>query len=133
MGSRPVTTLVIFFISLNLLAGVVNATGIGTALGLGSEVGSNDINEQVPQDSVATGAPTGETLFGMYNVLAGQLSKFFGAVFPGLAMLRSTIIPNWLVGNPQAGSAFAKVGILAPLMSVLIFIDIVSFLRGWGL
>lgn len=131
--ARPLTLLVVFFISMNLLAGVVNATGIGSAIGLGTQVGSQDINENVPSDSVSTGAPTGQTLFGMYNVLAGQLSKFFGAVFPGLAMLRSTIMPNWLVGNPQAGSAFAKVGILAPLMSVLIFIDLVSFLRGWGL
>jgi hypothetical protein len=131
--ARPLTLLVVFFVSMNLLAGVLSFTGISAALGLSSEVGQDDIGDSVPSDSVATGAPTGQTLFGMYNVLAGQLSRFFGAVFPGLAMLRSTIMPNWLVGNPQAGSAFAKVGILAPLMSVLIFVDIVSFLRGWSL
>jgi len=131
--SRPVTTLVVFFISLNLLAGVVNMTGIASATGLGTQVGGEDIDNGVPEESVSTGAPTGQTLFGMYNVLAGQLSKLFGVIYPGLGMLRNTIVPSWIVGNPQAGSAFAKVGILAPLMSVLITIDIISFLRGWGL
>lgn len=131
--ARPVTLIVIFFIAMNLVAGVVNAVGIGQHLGLGTQVGSGDIDESVPSNNIGTGAPTGQTLFGMYNVLAGQLSKLYGAIFPGLAMLRSTIMPNWLVGNPSATSAFEKVGILAPLMTVLIFIDLVSFLRGFSL
>ena len=131
--ARPVTLLVVFFVAMNLVAAVVNATGIAAAVGLGTQVGGDDIEEGVPQDSVSTGAPTGQTLFGMYNVLAGQLSKFYGAVFPGLGMLRNTIVPNWIVGKPQAASAFEKVGILAPLMSVLIPIDIMAFLRGWDI
>lgn len=131
--SRPVTLIVIFLVAFNLVAGVANATGISDSLGLSTQVGGDDIDESVPSDNVATGAPSGSTLFGMYNVLAGQLSRLFGVVFPGLAMLRATIIPNWIVGEPSANRAFEKVGILAPLMVVLIVVDLLSFLRGWNL
>jgi len=123
----------LFFLAFNLLAGVVNATGIGQAIGLGTQVGGEDIDEGVPKESVSTGAPTGQTLFGMYNVLAGQLSKLFGLIFPGLGMLRNTIVPAWIVGNPSANNAFEQVGILAPMMSVIITLGIISFLRGWAL
>jgi len=120
--ARPLTTLVVFFISLNLIASALMGAGIASTLGLDANVGGDEaVDERVGND-VESGTSTGSTLFGMYNVLSGQLSDLFGVVFPGLNMLERAGVPSWITG-----------GILGPLFSVLIFIDVISFLRGWGL
>lgn len=121
--SRPVTTLVVFFIAFNLFAAMLSATGAAAAIGIDANVGGDDaVDEQTNRDGVDSGSPTGSTLFGMYNVLSEQLSNFFGVIFPGLDMLNRAGVPGYVTGM-----------FLGPLFSIVIFIDIVSFLRGWGL
>jgi len=105
------------------------STGVAGMLGISATVGgSEDVDQAVESgDKVQTGAPTGETLFGMYNVLSSTLGSLFGVIFPGLRMLYNAGVPAFLVGGPTT------VGLLPPLFSFILTIDIISFLRGWGL
>lgn len=122
--ARPVTALVIFFLAFNLFAGMLMATGVDSMIGIDAQVGGDKAVEQVEKDSneVRTGTSLGNTLFGMYNVLAGGLSDIFTVIFPGLKMLERAGTPTWITG-----------GFLGPLFSFAIAVDFVSFLRGWGL
>lgn len=122
--ARPLTTLVVFFLAFNLLAGILLSTGIAGMLNLDADVGEDEkVTESVNQaEKVSTGTPLGNTLFGMYNVLAGGLQKVFAVIFPGLSMLERAGVPSYITKD-----------LLAPLFSFVIFIDFVSFLRGWGL
>lgn len=122
--ARPVTTLVVFFVAFNLLAGVLMSTGAAAALGMDTTVGGDDaVDKRVNQaDDVSTGSGLGDTLFGMYNVLSSQIGNFFGVIFPGLEMVERAGVPGFITD-----------GILAPLFGIAIFVDVVSFLRGWGL
>lgn len=121
--ARPVTMLVVFFIAFNLFAVMLGATGLAAVIGIDASVGGTAaVDEQTDRDGVDSGSPTGSTLFGMYNVLSGQLADFFGVIFPGLGMLNRAGVPDYITG-----------GFLGPLFSVVIFIDVMSFLRGWGL
>lgn len=122
--SRPVTTLVIFFVAFNLFAGMLAATGVSSMLGLDAQVGEDDAVDQRVSDSdeIRSGPGGGSTLFGMYNVLSTQLGGFFGMIFPGLRMLNRAGVPG-----------FITFGFLAPLFSLMTGIGIMSFLRGWDL
>lgn len=127
--ARPVTLLVVFFITFNLFAGMLTATGTDAMLGLDAEVGGDKAVGDAAQrsENVSTGTSLGNTLFGMYNVLANGLSSVFDVIFPGLAMLRAAGVPAWIAGGQ------GTVGFLPPLFTVIMFIGFVSFLRGWDL
>lgn len=122
--SRPVTLLVVFFISFNVFAGVLMATGVAATLGIDATVGGDQAVEDATStaDSVETGTATGGTLFGSYNVLSSGFGKLAETIYPGLTMLERTIVPSFITNQ-----------ILEPLFTFAIFIDIVSFFRGWGL
>lgn len=122
--ARPVTTLVVFFIAFNLFAGMLMGTGVAATLGIDANVGGDEAVDSAVKNSkdVSTGTSLGSTLFGMYNVLASGLSDVTDTIFPGLLMLERSGVPTWITH-----------GFLAPLFSFTIFIDFVSFLRGWGL
>lgn len=122
--SRPVTTLVVFFVAFNLFAAMLMGTGVAAMLGIDAEVGGQQARQETVDNAkdISTGTSLGNTLFGMYNVLANGVSSLFGFIFPGLLMLERAGVPGWLTG-----------GLLGPLFSIVIFVDVVSFLRGWGL
>lgn len=122
--ARPITTLAIFFLALNLFAGMVMATGIGGMLGLETDLGGDEEVDDAVRESgnVSSGAPTGSTLFGMYNVLAGLLSTLAAPITAGPTMLRQAGVPEAITNS-----------FLTPLISVVYAIGIISFLRGWGL
>lgn len=121
--ARPVTTLVVFFVAFNLFASMLMASGAAAAIGIDAEVGGDDaVADQTDRSGVDSGSPTGSTLFGMYNVLSGQLSDIFGVIFPGLRMLERAGVPDEITGL-----------FLGPLFSLFIVIGVMSFLRGWDL
>jgi hypothetical protein len=122
--ARPVTTLALFFIAFNLLAGVMTAQGVFDTLGVNEQVGEDQevTNRLDDAQNVSTGAPTGSTLFGMYNVLSTQIGNLFGVIFPGLRMLERVGVPNWITQ-----------GLLGPIFSFAIGVGTLSFLRGWDL
>lgn len=114
--------LVVFFVAFNLFATVLLSTGAAAALHLDADVGGDETVDQAQDSEVDSGTSTGSTLFGMYNVLTEQVGQFFHSIMPGLQMLNRAGVPSYITG-----------GILGPLFSVIIFVDLVSFLRGWGL
>lgn len=122
--ARPITTLTVFFVVLNLWAGIMMSTGVAATLGVDADVGEDEaINETVENsENVNSGTSTGSTLFGMYNVLAGQIGGLLSTVFPGLRMLERAGTPKYITQ-----------GLFGPLFSLMIGITVLSFLRGWNL
>lgn len=122
--ARPLTLLVIFFLSMNLFSGLLISTGTASVIGVETEVGGDDkVNESTNQaDDVSSGAPTGSTLFGMYNVLANGLSTLALPVTAGPTMLNRAGVPGAITG-----------GVLQPIILIVYALGVISFLRGWGL
>lgn len=136
--SRPVTLLVVFFVSMNLLASVFMSTGVAAMLGLDASVSQPcpddptqeqiqnipdcSVQDQTSNSGIETGTGQGQTLFGLRNILGGQVAGLFNTVFPGLKMLDRGGVPSYLIG-----------GFLGPLFSVLLTIALLSYARGWDL
>jgi len=120
---RPMVTLTIFFLAFNLFSGMIMGTGVGAMLGIDANVGGDgDIDESLNESKeISTGAPTGSTLFGMYNVLAGALNTLLAPVTAGPQMLK------------QAGTPTALVNMIQGLIVTVYAIGIISFLRGFDL
>lgn len=122
--SRPVTTLLLFFLAFNLFAATLMSTGVAGTIGIETNIGGDeevDKTLEKANGTVETGAPTGSTLFGMYNVLANGFNTLVGTVTAGHTMLA------------QAGVPSAITDMLNALFGIVIVIDIMSFIRGWGL
>jgi hypothetical protein len=126
---RPITLLAIFMISLSLFAQLMLSTGAAAAIGLDTRVGGQEATDKVQKQSeeVESGSPTGSTLFGMYNVLVSQIKNLLGILNPGLRMMYNVGVPPAIVGGPNT------VGFLRPLFTVIKFVGVVSFLRGYDL
>lgn len=124
--ARPIITLAIFFISLSLFSGMLSATGVAEDLGLNSRLSGGEAADDAASQAqnVNTGAPTGSTLFGMYNVLSSQLATLLGIFNPGLRMLFNAGVPAFIVGGPNT------IGLLPPLATIVQFWGIARFLRG---
>lgn len=123
--ARAITLVIVFFLSMNLFSGMLVSTGAAQDIGLGSqlEVGGDEDVEQLNQSSseISSGAPTGQTLFGMYNVLAGFLSTVRVVAFGGPSMLYNAGVPGSITGPIEI------------LIGFVYAVGIVSFLRGWSL
>jgi len=122
--ARPITLLAIAFLSLNLFAGMITSTGLAADLGISTAVGAGDEVDQAVEranGTVDTGAPTGSTLFGMYNVLGSGLNAITAPVTAGPSMLSNIGVPG------------AITGMLQSLILVIYALGVISFMRGWGL
>lgn len=121
--ARITTTVTVFFIAMNLFAGMLMAAGVDHTLGLDANIGGDEaVNESVSQaEEVRTGTGLGATLFAMYNVLAEGLSSILTVVFPALNMLERTGVPTYITT------------LLGTVFTVILAIDFVSFLRGFNL
>jgi hypothetical protein len=115
--------LAVFALSLNLFGGVLVSTGAAGTLGINPAVGGDDkVDEAQSQaEGFESGAPTGSTLFGMYNVLGGVVSTL---------ALPVTGLPNML---RRAGTPSAITGLLRNLLLVIYAMGVVSFLRNYNL
>jgi len=120
--SRPVTLLLVFFLSLNLFAGVLMSTGAAATLGIDAEVGGDEATDNLEGQTgdVPTGSPSDGTLFGLYNVVGGFLSGIYDYIFPGLSMLERAGVPSFITDD-----------LLGNLFSLLIAIDVAAFIRGY--
>jgi len=108
---------------------MLQATGVAETLHLDQRVGGGEAQEQAVNQgqNIESGSPTGQTLFGMYNVLADQLSGILAIFNPGLRMLYNAGVPAFIVGGP------GTIGLLPPVATFVKAIGVISFLRGWGL
>ena len=119
--ARPSTILVVFVVTMNVMAGAMLAMGVPAAMGLDNQIHDSDDVPTETEDNLPTGSGVGGTLFGMYNVLTQQAQGLFSAIFPALEMIRRAGVPAPLTA---AGGS---------LMSFIIIFDVLSYIRGWGL
>lgn len=121
--ARPSTVIVVFMVSMNAFAGIMMAQGIDSMLGLDTTVGEDSEFDQAADDAdtVNTGSSLGDTLFGMYNTLANGVGAIYDVIYPGLRMMERAGVPGYLTG------------LLGNLFTFIIFFDVASYVRGWGL
>lgn len=122
--ARPITLMAIFFLCMNLFSGVVMSTGVGAMIGVDTAVGGDDEVDRAVDSSgnVSAGAPTGSTLFGMYNVLADGLATISLPVTAGPQMLDRAGVPGVIANQ-----------LLQPVIAIVMALGVMSYLRGWGL
>lgn len=122
MGIKIIEVLVVFFLSMNLFSGMLISTGAAADIGLGQspEVGGDDEAEtsEGAVEEIVTGVPTGETLFGMYNVLARTVGQLRTIVLGGPAMLNAAGVPGFITLPMES------------MMAVVYGIGIIKLLRG---
>lgn len=124
MGMRIIEVMVVFFLAMNLFSGMLISTGVAADIGLDGQVGvgGDDAADQAQNsaEEISTGAPTGSTLFGMYNVLAKTLGQLRTIAFGGPAMFANAGVPGFITVPMEA------------VMAVVYGIGIIKFLRGLG-
>lgn len=111
--------IVIFFLFFNGAhvaldtSGTYGYLGVSTNPGDASDLkdGKNDVQ------NFQTGKGLGDTLFGLYNLLASPLESIVNAIFPAAKMLKNVGVPFWLVNFGLAG------------MAIVPGIDLINFLR----
>lgn len=119
---RAINTMLIFLFGLALFGGLLQSTGIAATLGLNTQLGAQEAANEVrsvANEDVTTGAPTGDTLFGLYNVLGGRIGELLGFINPGLTILSNAGVPD----------VFME-GFLIPLATLVKSLGVVYFLRG---
>lgn len=134
--AKPVTTLAVFFVAMNFLVVAMAAQGIFGVVGVGvadRACPDNPTDEQIQQidncqikdfadSDPSLGSSTGNTLFGMYNVVANQGGEFYDFIYFGLPILERAGVPGWITE-----------GIIGNITSVLMVIAILSYARGYQL
>jgi len=114
--------LLLFLVFMNAFAGALTATPIGADLGVDPDPGGDeaieDANNQSEEFQSSNGG--GETLFGLYNALAGLLEGLLNTL-PAIAMLKNAGAPDFLVNYGFAG------------YSIILGLDVAGYIRSGGL
>lgn len=119
--ARPSTVIVIFFVTMNVFAGVIIGLGVDSTMGLdGSIHQQKDVANQEDFD-IDTGTGTGSTLFGMYNVVLKQFTGLLESVFPAIQLLGNAGMPAELITGATT------------LLGTIAFIDGLAYVRGFSL
>jgi len=129
MAYKVVELAAVFFIALTLTGNMLFVTGITEQLGIsgGPPSSSEALGDATGSaEDVTTGAPTGSTLFGAYNVLVGQISTVLGIINPSLKIFYNLGVPGYLVGGG------GNIGLLPPIFTVLKGLAIMEFFRGFS-
>jgi len=126
---RATTVFIVFFVAMNLFAGVFLSTGIAASLGMDDRIQTSDQVSQEVDDrraedgaEIDTGAGTGTTLFGLYNSVLGGFIGLFENVLPALKLLAYAGVPTWITGTLFGG-----------MLGIVATIDGLSFVRGYDL
>jgi len=100
MALNHIELLVIFTMGLNLFSGMLIASGAAADLHLAGQInvgGDEQVDDAVDATSnISTGAPTGSTLFGSYNVLANQLGNIRKIAYAGPVILGNLGTPSYI-------------------------------------
>ena len=120
--ARLIEGLIVFSLALNLWSGMLVVSGAADDAGIAGlvETGGDENVETAKQEAgeVSTGAPTGSTLFGMYNVLANTLGTLRAVVFGAPAMLYNLGTPSYITTPMEI------------VFGVVYSLGIIKFLRG---
>lgn len=121
--TRPSTYLVIFLLSVHVVAGLAAATGSDEVLGIDTDSIQNDeLASEAEAMEDTNPSNTGGTLFGLItNTFSNTLFNVLSAISPGLDMLAGAGVPVFYING------------FGLLTSAIIGFDILSYLRGWGL
>lgn len=123
--ARPMVTMAVFLLAFSLFGQMLMSTGVAATIGLDTNVGGEETTDEVTkaaEEDVETGSSTGDTLFGLYNVLGVQIGNILDILNPGMTMLKNAGVPAPIVNS-----------LLQPLATVIKAIGVISFLRGWDL
>lgn len=114
--------LLLFFVFMNAFAGALTATPIAGDLGINPDPGGDEKLEQADAEAeeFASSNSGGDTLFGLYNALAGVLEGLINTL-PAIGMMKNAGAPAWLVNYGFAG------------YSIIIGLDVAGYLRTGGL
>ena len=120
--TRPSIYITIAFVAMNLLAGIMGATGVSAHLNVNHQVGADQTVDSVTDQasSSKTSAGVGDTLIALYHSTAIGLSGILN-ILPAFAMLQRVGVPAVWIG------AFTQIATL------IIGIDIVAFIKGYNL
>lgn len=120
--TRPSIYITISFVAMNILAGIMGATGVASHIGVDHTVGSGDTIDSVTDqaETSRSSAGVGDTLFALYHSTAVGLSGILN-ILPAFNMLNRVGVPAvWVAGLTQIGT-------------LIIGIDVVAFLKGYDL
>lgn len=111
--------IVLFLVFFNGGAALLDASGTTEHLGLDTTTSNGDDIEAKADNArdFSVGGGVGETLFGLYNAVAGVLETVFDTLTPGAKMLKSAGVPDYLVNFTFAG------------LYVVPGIDLINFFR----
>lgn len=114
--------IVLFFISFNAGAVMLNTTGVAGDLGLSPTTDRPEELQTAENQQNEFGASQGKggTLFGLRVGLGQAINKVFNAVLPGAAMIKRAGAPDFFVNF-----AFAILAIVPGL-------ELIAFLRSGG-
>jgi hypothetical protein len=115
--------LAIFFLLMNLTAGVMMSSGVGETIGIETDVGGDEKVEQSVNQaggfSAGQGGPVVNTLFAMYYALTNALGTITVPVTAGPQMLARAGVPGVIA-----------YGMLQPVIIVIYAVGLLSFMRG---
>lgn len=97
---RISSKLTVFFILLNGFANTLAASGVSEDLGITWSPGGNGEIEamRTAARSISPGgAGIGDTLFALYNAMAGSFTTIFEVIFAGPLMLQNVGLPGWII------------------------------------
>lgn len=89
----------LFLVSFNGGHVMLDVSGTYDYLGVQPDLGNTDQIDRAKQsvEEVNTGGGGGDTLFGLYNTIAGPIETIFDTIMPGAKMLKNVGVPDYLV------------------------------------
>lgn len=121
--TRPSTYLVIFLLSVHVIAGLAAGAGADEVMGIDTEsIQDDELASEAEKMEDTNPSNTDGTLFGLItNTFSDTLFGVLSAISPGLDMLARAGIPVMYING------------FGVLTSAVVGFDVLSYLRGWGL
>lgn len=119
---RITVQILLVFVFMNAFAGMLQTTGVADDLNVNPQPGGDEKLDQINNETenFESGGGGGETLFGLYNTLAGVLDAIVDTL-PALAMMKNAGAPDFIVNYGFAG------------YSIITGLDIAGYIRSGGL
>ena len=118
---RPATVIAIFFVTMNIFAGIFLGLHIDDTIGLDGKIQQQGDIADKGEFDIQTGTGTGSTLFGMYNVVLKQFTGFLENIFPAIYLFRVAGMPADVLAGATS------------LLGTIAFIDGLAYIRGYSL
>jgi len=94
---RPVTALVVFFVGMNVFAGMMIGMGVDDTLGINTQIGGDSATSSIANEDVPSGGGLGSTLFGLFVSGFYFVDALIQGVFAAPSMFVNLGFPGWFV------------------------------------